>query len=278
MADMRTETLSAEGLSSVEVHYHGAHITSWKNSAGREMIYTSPIAVYDGTKAIRGGVPICFPQFGKKGPLRQHGFARNMPWKLDTSFKPESEHPALRFQLEATSETLSSEWPFRFRVEYTITLASNGNELTIDMTVVNTDDRQFSFTTALHSYFTCDPENTTLPGLHDVKYIDSIDPSADGPKCQQGDISFGMEVDRIYMDSPSRLTIPSAGLAIAKSNFPEAVIWNPYVEKSKAMSDLPDDGWKKFICIEPARVEEPAVVDPGETWSCQCVLISEQQI
>lgn len=274
---MRTETLRAGGDSSVEVHYHGAHITSWKNSLGREMIYTSPSAVYDGAKAIRGGIPICFPQFGKKGPLRQHGFARNMPWKLDTSFKSESEHPSLRFQLESTPATMSSEWPYCFRVDYTVTLASDGNKLTIDMTVANNDDRQFSFTTALHSYFTCNPENTSLPDFDGIKYIDSIDSSADGPKSQQGDITFQKEVDRIYISSPSKLTIPSAGLTIVKTNFPEAVVWNPYVDKSSAMSDLPDDGWKQFICIEPARIEESAVVDPGQLWSCQCVLISESQ-
>lgn len=271
---MRTETLNAGGKSSVEVHYHGAHITSWKNNAGREMIYTSPIAVYDGANAIRGGVPICFPQFGKKGPLRQHGFARNMPWKLDTSFKSESEHPSLRFQLESTQETMGSDWPFRFRVDYTVTLSSDGNKLTIDMDVTNTDDRQFLFTTALHSYFTCDPENTVLPDLNGTQYIDSIDPSADGLKLQQGDITFGEEVDRIYIDSPSELTIPSVGLTIGKTNFPEAVVWNPYVDKSRAMSDLPDDGWKQFICIEPACIEEPALVNPSQTWSCQCILIS----
>lgn len=268
---MSIETLNAGGESRVEVHHHGAHITSWKNSKGREMIYTSPSAVFNGEKAIRGGIPICFPQFGKKGPLRQHGFARNMPWKLVESYNSSSD-PSLRFQLDSTSDTLASQWPFRFHVFYTVTLSSDGDTLSIDMTVCNNDDRKFSFTMALHSYFTCNTEETTVPDLDNVSYIDSIDPAADGPKCQKGDITFGKEVDRIYIDTPTELSIPSARLRVVKTNLPEAVIWNPYVEKSAAMGDLPDDGWRSFICVEPARIEEPAVVDPGQSWSCKFVL------
>ena len=76
-----TTTLKAAGRSEVTIHHFGAHVTSFKNAQGRELLYTSPLATFAGPKAIRGGIPICFPQFGQKGNIRQHGLARITPWK-----------------------------------------------------------------------------------------------------------------------------------------------------------------------------------------------------
>lgn len=272
---MSTETLKGEGKSSVEIYHHGAHITSWKDSSGCEKIYTSPDAVLDGSKAIRGGIPICFPQFGKKGDLSQHGFARNLPWKVDHNFEVPSGSTAIRFILEHTEETLASAWPFRFHVTYTITLSDGGDVLTIEMDVVNKDSCSFPFTMALHSYFVCDPESTSLPDFNNVEFVDSNDHSAEGPKKQNGPVKFDGEIDRIYIGTQDLLTIPSVGLKLRKTNLPEAVVWNPHVEKSAAMSDLPDDGWKHFICVEPARVIEPVNLEPEKVWSCKLQLVSE---
>lgn len=267
-----TETLKGPGKSSVTVYHHGAHITSWTDYAGREMIYTSPLAVYNGEKAIRGGVPICFPQFGKRGPLRQHGFARNMPWVVGSR----TTESCLHFVLESTEDTTASEWPYKFRVNYTVTLESDGNKLVITMDVTNLEDgRPFTFTTALHSYFTVDDAaNASIPELDGVSYIDAIDPSATAPKMQTGPVVFPGEVDRVYINTPESLSLPGKGLTMTKHNLPEAVVWNPHVERAAAMGDLPDDAWKHFICIEPGRIEEPATVDPGQVWSCKCELSS----
>lgn len=271
---MSTETLTAAGSSSVQIHHHGAHITSFTDSSGREIMYTSPTAVYDGKKAIRGGIPICFPQFGKKGPLRQHGFARNLPWELDTSFPQPEQGAAARFLLKSNEETLASEWNYAFQATYTVSLAPNGNAMTIDMNVTNKDERPFSITTALHSYFLCPSESTKLIDFDGVRYIDSIDHNANSPKTQQRDVEFGKEVDRVYINTPNTIKIPSVGVTIRKTNLPEAVVWNPHIAKAAAMGDMPDDDWRTFICIEPARTEEAAVVQPGDTWSCQVVVES----
>lgn len=272
---MAVETLKAACDSLVVIHHHGAHITTWKNSAGRDIIYTSPDAIYDGKKAIRGGVPICFPQFGKKGDLRQHGFARNMPWKVDKSFESPSNGSAVRFILENTEETLSSSWPFQFYLAYTVFLSEDGNSLVIDVDVTNKDGRSFPFTMALHSYFACDPEKTSLPDFENVDYMDSVHENSEGPGKQKGPTTFGKEVDRVYMNTPDVWTIPSANLVLRKTNLPDAVVWNPYVDKSAGMSDLPDDGWKHFVCVEPGRIVEPVVVEPKEVWSCKVELFSD---
>lgn len=269
------ETLHGPGKSSVTVHHHGAHITSWTDHVGREMIYTSPLAVYNGEKAIRGGVPICFPQFGKRGPLPQHGFARNMPWAVG----PRTSGTCLHFVLHSTERTMASQWPYKFRVDYTVVLESDGNKLVITMDVTNLeDDRPFTFTTALHSYFTVDhAAKASIPQLDTIEYIDAIDPSTTAHKVQNGPTNFPGEVDRVYIDTPQSLSLMvgnKEAITVTKHNLPEAVVWNPYVERARAMADLPDDAWMDFVCIEPGRIEQPATVDPGQVWSCKCELSS----
>lgn len=142
------------------------------------------------------------------------------------------------------------------------------------MAVRNEDRVHFSFTTALHSYFTVDhPESASVPELDAETYKDSLDEDAE--KVQSGPVVFHTEVDRVYYDTKDSLSIPEVGLVLHKRNLPEAVVWNPYVDRSKEMADLPDDGWKHFICIEPARIAHPAVVQPGEEWTCEVTLSSK---
>lgn len=57
-------------------------MTTWCDNAGVSRLFTSESALFDGKKAIRGGIPICFPQFAKLGPLAQHGFARVSYWEV----------------------------------------------------------------------------------------------------------------------------------------------------------------------------------------------------
>lgn len=273
---MSTTTLAAAGESEVIVHHFGAHVTSWKNAAGREMIYTSPTAIYDGSKAIRGGIPVCFPQFGKKGPLKQHGFARNMIWSVDST-STQADRAAVRLVLNDTEETRTTEWPHSFQVALNIFLAPDGNSITLDFEVSNknTNGEAINFTMALHSYFTCDPHTTILDGFDGLSYEDNVEPDETSKvKKQSSTIGFGKEVDRVYLSTPDQINLATANLVVSKENMPDAVVWNPYVEKATALSDMPDDGWKHFICIEPARVATPAVVEPGNTWACRLQLES----
>lgn len=191
-----------------------------------------------------------------------------MLWSLDPSFDSANQ-TAAQFILTDTEETRASSWPHQFEVLYHVQLSADGNALTTTMTVknTNTNGEPFTFTTALHSYFTCQALSTVLSDFEGVTYKDSIDPEQPGiHKIQTGDITFGKEVDRVYLDTKNALTIPQSNLTLSKENLPEAVVWNPYVEKATALSDMPDDGWQNFICIEPARVVEPAHLDPGQQW------------
>ncbi len=72
--------LTLPSQDTVLVALHGAQMLSWRTGDGRERLYLSPQAVMDGQAAIRGGVPLCFPQFNTRGSLPKHGFVRNTAW------------------------------------------------------------------------------------------------------------------------------------------------------------------------------------------------------
>lgn len=54
---------------SIVVHLYGATVTSWKAN-GQEQLFLSQKAHLDGSKPIRGGIPLVFPVCSRKdGPL-----------------------------------------------------------------------------------------------------------------------------------------------------------------------------------------------------------------
>lgn len=55
-------------------------------------------------------------------------------------------------------------------------------------------------------------------------------------------------------------------LIMEKKGMPEAVVWNPHVEKSAGMADLEKNGWRHFACVEPAVAVNPVKVQGGEIW------------
>ena len=131
---------------SVFVSQQGAQVLSWQASH-RERLYLSPTSVCDGTTAIRGGIPVCFPQFNQRGTLPKHGFARNMAWRL---LNEQSQGPEKVFELSDNAQT-QAVWPFKFKAHLKVSLAARS--LKVQLTVENTGHQTLSFTGALHTYF-----------------------------------------------------------------------------------------------------------------------------
>eukprot|EP00879_Flechtneria_rotunda_P008072 GHRR01008456.1.p1 GENE.GHRR01008456.1~~GHRR01008456.1.p1 ORF type:complete len:216 (+),score=86.37 GHRR01008456.1:152-799(+) len=199
-------TLRSEKGATCEVYLHGAHIVSWKDASGRDILFTSKQAIFKPPKAIRGGVPVCFPQFGQLGPLGQHGFARN------TNFELESEASnSATLVLKATgSEDAKYPHPFELRVKVEVGYKS----LTQELAVTNTGDREMAFTAALHTYYKISSTNQVIvEGLEGVTYTDSL---AGGQQVkQQGPVLFDREVDRIYLQAPDAAIKVGSVLATA---------------------------------------------------------------
>lgn len=230
------------------------------------MLFMSKNAIYNGQKALRGGVPICFPQFGDLGPVKaQHGFARNLPWTLVD--KVESKESAT-LRLSLCTAQPESEWPFPYLLTTTVTIGPGGL-FKQELRVANPGTNPFTFTTALHTYFRVASAEATISGLSGKLYLDSLDGRQE-KQDTDATVVFPGEVDRIYKDVPRSVTVADSKRSFhitTSQEFSDAIVWNPHVAKAARMADYGDDEWKEHVCHEVARACQPVILLPGEMWS-----------
>lgn len=258
--------LSAGDGSEAIVLLHGAQLVSWKTSGGVERLFLSDRAVYRPGQAVRGGVPVVFPQFAAQGPLMKHGFARTRDWTLKSVDATQTD--ALAVLQLASSDATRAMWPFDFVLE--LSLRVSAQRLDMELEVVNTGSEPWAFTAALHTYLhAADIAGVRLQGLSRLRYRDSVanTEQVDGSASLQVDA----ELDRIYFDAARPLRMQCGAdaadqLHISQTGFTDVVVWNPGPVNSAKLGDMPDDGWKHMLCVEAALVGEPLRLAPGEDW------------
>ncbi|KAL5704758.1 glucose-6-phosphate 1-epimerase [Ranunculus cassubicifolius] len=257
-----------------KVSLYGGQIVSWRNDRGEELLFTSNKAIFKSAKAMRGGIPICFPQFGNSGCLEQHGFARNKLWTLDGDPPPlhasDSNGKSFVDLLHKPSEEDIKSWPHSFEFRLRVSLAANG-ELSMISRIRNINGKPFSFSFAYHTYISVsDISEVRIEGLETLDYLDNL--------CQrerfteQGDaITFESEVDRVYLTSPNVIAVidheKKRTFVIKKEGLPDVVVWNPWEKKCKSMVDIGDEEYKQMLCVDGAAIEKPITLKPGEEWT-----------
>ncbi|KAL0919891.1 hypothetical protein M5K25_012016 [Dendrobium thyrsiflorum] len=260
--------------SSAEVYLYGGHVTSWKNDLGEELLFLSSKAIFKPPKAIRGGIPICFPQFGNHGNLEKHGFARNRFWSIDPDpppFPTATLDKAFVDLILRPSEEDNKTWPNSYEFRLRVTLGPGGDlMLTSRIRNTSTDGKAFSFTFAYHTYFSVsDISEVRIEGLETLDYLDNLHEKE--RFTEQGDaITFESEVDKVYLSTPNKIAIldheKKRTFVLRKEGLPDAVVWNPWDKKAKAIADLGDDDYKHMLCVEAAAIEKPITLKPGEEW------------
>ena len=243
-----------------EMYLHGAHITSWVPKDCGEALYLSPNSLFQGGRAIRGGVPVCFPWFGDKvddPAAPAHGFVRTKEWQLE-SIEQLGNDVAVVMSTQSDADTRKW-WPHDFSL---ICRATFGTQLKIELIVTNTGSAPFSFEEALHAYFgVSDANSAFVRGLDATRYLDKTDNFME--KTQSGDVHFSAETDRVYLATEKELTLfDPAGkrrIGVQKENSRTTVVWNPWSEKSGALKDLGADQWTHFVCIETTNIGPFAV-------------------
>ncbi|KAJ3296734.1 hypothetical protein HK104_001295 [Borealophlyctis nickersoniae] len=263
--------------SSAEVYYYGATLTSWKPH-GQERIFLSEKAILNGSKAIRGGIPLVFPHFGTipTSKLPQHGFARNSRWEWLGVAVDNASETTVQFGLkpDVVPENLRSLWPHEFKLVYSVTLAANTLKTTLE--IQNTGTESWEFTSLLHTYFKVQEIATVgVVGLTGASFLDKV---AGGTHQEDRDrVTVASEVDRVYQGGSAPLTIQGtgvgSGVVLHKENFPDVVVWNPWVDKAKAMGDFGDEEYHHMICVEVGSVSKPVTLGPGETWQGSQTLV-----
>ncbi|KAJ7962517.1 Glucose-6-phosphate 1-epimerase [Quillaja saponaria] len=195
---------------SARVSLHGGQVTSWRNKQGEELLFTSNKAVFKLPKATRGGIPICFPQFGNCGSLELQGFARNKMWIVEDNPPPLPPNDSQRksfvdLLLKSSEEDLKC-WPHCFEFRLRVSLATDGN-LTLISRIRNINGKPFSFSFAYHTYLlVSDISEVRIEGLETLDYLDNL--SQRERFTEQGDaITFESEVDRVYLSSPNVVAV-----------------------------------------------------------------------
>ena len=235
---------------------HGAHVMSWQPDGEGEVLYLSPQAVFREGKAIRGGIPICWPWFNahpSDAEAPSHGIARTRFWDL------------LEVSEDAHGVTLK--FAMNEGIWHAVATIKAGEALEVVLETVNSNEIPIVVSGALHTYFAVsDIEQVRVVNLEGSKYLDTtVNPAAQ--KEQQGAVVFRSEVDSIYTHTGRALLVDdvlSRTLLIEKSGSPSTVVWNPGPEKAAALGDMPDDDYRHFCCVEAAIANDVAeIVMPG---------------
>lgn len=246
------------------VSLHGAQLLSWRPAGQPEQIYTSPLAQPAAGKALRGGVPVCFPQFSDRGPLPKHGFARTSRWEVVGVPVQGAEVAEGRFQLD--SAMASVRWEHAFGVVLAVRLGPGWLEL--ELQAANTGRASWHFTAALHTYLAvADVRTATLHGLQGLEYEDMLAGHAVRPEMAPA-LRIDNEIDRVYRDvvQPLDLAGDAPHRRILQQGFTDTVVWNPGPLKAAALGDMPAQDWDKMLCVEAAVIQRPVHLAPGKTW------------
>ncbi len=252
---------------------HGAHVLSWQASGWGEQLYLSPKSQITSGKAVRGGVPVIFPQFEERGPdfdLPRHGFARTRAWQIDGMRAKDDQ--ALCTLLLNDDDHTHELWPHRFSLELTVALSPN--RLDMELHITNTDDHEWAFSAALHTYLGISQlSQARLQGLGGCYFTEAKSPTAH----QETDIEkrFSGHIDRIYAQAARTLSLREGArtLTIASEGFEDAVIWNPGPTFCANLPDMPSDDWAHMLCVEAAQINQAPVLQAGESWTGRQSLI-----
>ncbi len=271
---IQVKTSKATALISI----HAGQVLSFKPAnEAEDVMFLSEKAYYQDGKAIKGGVPICWPWFGPdpEGKGRPgHGFVRNRPWHVVATEVTANGDMEVTLGLTETPETLAI-WPHSFVLTQEIVI---GNSLNLSLTTCNTGTEKFTITQAFHTYFKVgNIAQTKVIGLEGCSYIDKIDNSAQ--KQQNGAVIIDSEVDRIYLNVSNPLTIEDSVLqrhiVITSRGSKTAVVWNPWEKISREMADLEDIDYQHLLCVETTNAANDSVEVAPDS---ECQLIANYQV
>jgi glucose-6-phosphate 1-epimerase len=245
----------------VRVVQQGAHVTQWQPRGGEPVLFMSPRSVFAPGRAIRGGIPVCFPWFGARADTEgapAHGFARVRDWRL-----AERTPTSLRFTLESDAETHRL-WPHDFRLRLDLAL-SESVELALEVT--NTSSSTFTFEAALHTYLSVgDVGAISIIGLERAPYVDKTEGDA-RKRADPGPMRLAGEVDRVFPGTTATCVVDDPvlrrRLRVAKRGSATTVIWNPGPARAATLADLGSDAWRTMVCVETANAGDDRVRLPA---------------
>ncbi|MGI2959444.1 D-hexose-6-phosphate mutarotase [Vibrio alginolyticus] len=257
------------------ISLHGGHVVSFTPEGQEDLIWMSEKAVFDGKAALRGGIPVCWPWFGRIA-APAHGFARTAEWEF---VEHRENHNGVIVELALfPTEEIHDIWPHMFDARLVIEV---GDELKVTLKVMNIDDEAWIFSGALHTYLNVgDIKQAQTTGMG-AEYIDSLKADA---VCQGGNVlQLTDTIDRVYTQPEAKILVKDPvldrTLSVHNQGHNSAVLWNPWAEGAQSMGDMADDGYQTMLCVESAvhapNIEQGQTLQPGETHELVTVISAQ---
>ncbi len=221
---------------------------------GNHLFFLDESTLRDTAKNVRGGNPVLFPSpgklegdawsyQGKKGSLKQHGFARNLPWEVASDVTaPQKDDARVTLRLVSNDETRAA-FPWDFRADYTYIL--KGNVFRIEQRFENTTSAHSTpmpFGAGFHPYFhvrQADKAGTKI-GSPAKRAFDNVtkktvDVPDSGIDLTQAEVDLHLED---HGEGPCTLVLPGRTITLRGSpDFTRWVVWTV--------------AGKDFVCVEP---------------------------
>ncbi len=258
-------------FSTAKISTYAAQVLSFKpKSEEHDLIFLSETSLYEAGKAIRGGIPICWPWFGDdtSGLGRpSHGFVRNQQWAIINSKLDSKGQVNITLGFDATNDT-KAVWPYDFELRLNIIV---GQALELNLTTKNIGSETFTITQALHTYFNIsDIANITVTGLDNKTYLDKLKDFAEDK--QQGNVLISQETDRIFQPVNKKVQLIDSmfdrTIDISASGSETIVIWNPWTTAITTIADLDNEDYRRFLCVETANTAQDSVTIPAGKSHC----------
>lgn len=263
LARLRVTTEAAEA----EVYLHGGHVTHFQPRGTPPVLFLSARSKFGAGAAIRGGVPVIFPWFGARAgdpAAPAHGFARAAAWSVESVERAADGCVTAVLRLEP-GDAMWAAWPHAVVLRHRVHV---GAALDMTLEVENRSGAPLVFEEALHTYLAvADVRQITVTGLAGIRYVDKT--AAMALKVQGAEpLRLTGETDSVYLATRAACVVddPRGGrrLVVEKDGSATTVVWNPWVAKARAMSDLGDEEWPSFVCVETANAADDRVtLAPG---------------
>ena len=260
-------------IASAKIALQGAHIFEYKHKNKADILWLSPTSHFEAGKAIRGGIPICWPRFGvldKNMPA--HGFSRTAKFEFISQKELGSSTTEVILRLRDSKESREI-WDYKFELDVIFLISES---LTLKLITKNKDTKAFMITEALHTYFSVSHINDVkVHGLEEKVYIDTL---SDSRVTQKGSVTVNAECDRVYLRVDKEIVLEDASkkVILNAAGSSSAVVWNPWIEKGSKMSGMNTDAYKEFICIETANAfDDFRVIELSESHTLDVTLSIE---
>lgn len=287
--DQPIDIVHTKSGATCRIYPYGAHLTSYRTSAGKELLFLSRDAILDGSKAIRGGIPLCFPQFGQPDKsMPQHGFLRNNYWTEVSGSRIDNDDSAgvsmelcLTDAIHSRGGCWGMDTTLNVKCTYTVKIDGSGFVTTIEME--NIGNEGWDFQVLLHNYFLVQDGMALNSNICNIQGLEgyAVDDKVSGDKfvqCSQPVSLRDKLFDRVYTppegtidlsliistNPMNTLSLSACGEVDGKKVCVSGVVWNPYKDNAKAMADFGDDQYVDMICVEPGLLSGVPTVEKGK--------------